>query len=210
MKAIIFCSAEIKSYDYLRKFDFKQYMIICADGGYVHAQRLGIIPDIIFSDKDSFKGDFPHSIKAVICSPEKDDTDTGLGVKYAIEHGAREIILIGGIGGRLDQEYTHFCLMKYALDRGVRLKLIDDINEIWMEDSGFELKNNSDKTYVSFFAYGGEVTDFCIKGLKYETENMLLSPGLVQASSNEFAKEDTAQISFDSGTVLIMLCSDPK
>ena len=130
-----------------------------------------------------------------------------MAIDCAIENGADEILLFGGLGGRIDHEFSHFCLIKYALDRRVRLKLIDDINEIWMENKPFELRRGR-KKYVSFFPYSGAVTDFTIKGLKYEAENMTLSTGEVQASSNEFAESDIAKISFDNGTLLVMLCDD--
>ena len=207
MKAAIFSSAEISDYSYISDYCLSEYFIICADGGYVHAQRLGIIPNVIIGDNDSFKNEYPKEIKRYIYPPEKDKTDTNLAIDCAIENGADEILLFGGLGGRIDHEFSHFCLIKYALDRGVRLKLIDDINEIWMENKPFELRSGR-KKYVSFFPYGGDVSGFNIKGLKYEAENMTLSTGEVQASSNEFAESDIAKISFDSGTLLVMLCDD--
>ncbi len=209
MKAIIFSSAAIADYRYLEGRDLGGDIVICADAGYKHALRLGVVPDIFLGDNDSFAAEIPPGVERVIYPPEKDKTDTNIAVDYAIGRGADEIVLIGGIGGRIDQEFTHFCLMKYALKRGVRLKMIDDINEIWMENRPFTLKKTDcRKKYVSFFAYGGSVKNFSVKGLKYETEGMSLDSGLVQASSNEFAEADTAEISFDSGTVLVMLCDD--
>ena len=209
MKAIIFSSAEIADYGYLERCDRGDCLIICADAGYKHARRLNIVPDIFLGDNDSFASEIPAGVERVLYPPEKDKTDTNIAVDYAIGRGADEIVLIGGIGGRIDQEFTHFCLMEYALNRGVKLKMIDDINEIWMERGPFTLKKSDcGKKYVSFFAYGGKVENFSVKGLKYETEGMSLDPGLVQASSNEFAEAEEAKIGFDSGTVLVMLCED--
>ena len=211
MRTIIFSSAEISDYGYLEKFDFGNSLIICADAGYNHAKRLGLVPDIILGDNDSYADTLPESVEHILYPPEKDKTDTNIAVDYAIDRGADEIILIGGLGGRIDQEYSHFCLMKYALSRGVRLKMIDDVNEIWMESKPFSLKKSDcRKKYVSFFPYGGTVENFSVKGLKYEADGMTLSPGLVQASSNEFAECEIAELSFDSGTVLVMLCDDRK
>ena len=76
-----------------------------------------------------------------------------------------------------------------------------------MENRPFTLQR-TEKRYVSFFPYGGPVEDFSVRGLKYETEHMTLDCGRVQASSNEFAGADEAQISFRSGVVLVMLCQD--
>ncbi len=211
MKSIIFSSGEIRDYRYLRNIDFSEYLVICADNGYSHALELGIVPDVIVGDNDSYENEYPSNIKHFLYPPEKDKTDTNIAIDYAIEQGCDEIDLYGGIGGRIDQEFSHFCLMKYALDRGVRLKMIDDINEIWMENSSFTLSSrNSGKKYVSFFPYGGSVQNVCISGLKYEAQNMTLSTGLVQASSNEFIDGRRGEVRFDGGVIIVMLCNDRK
>ena len=53
MRAVIIGNGEIKDYDFiagkLRKGDY----IICADGGYRHAVKLGIKPDVLIGDMDS-------------------------------------------------------------------------------------------------------------------------------------------------------------
>ena len=50
--------------------------------------------------------------------------------------------------------------------------------------------------------------DFSVKGLLYTAEHMTLRCDRVQASSNAFGEEETAQISFSSGTVLVVLSDD--
>ncbi len=211
MKAVIFSSAKIPDYEYLKKYDFDDQMIICADAGLKHAMKLGLSPDIVLGDNDSFASEIPNGIKRVVYPPEKDKTDTNIAVDYAIQCGADDITLIGGLGGRIDQEFSHFCLIEYALNRGVRLKMVDDINEIWMERAPFFLKKSEcGKKYVSFFPYGGIVHNFSVKGLKYEARGMTLRPDMVQASSNEFDKSDEARIDFADGTLLVMLCDDRR
>lgn len=206
-KSIIFSSGEIRDYNYLKSINFSEYLVICADNGYSHALELGVVPDIIVGDNDSYKNNYPSSVKHFVFPPEKDKTDTNIAIDYAIEQGCKEIELYGGLGGRIDQEFSHFCLMKYALDRGVRLKMVDEINEIWMENKSFTVPY-SDKKYVSFFPYGGEIKNVSITGFKYEANNITLSPGLVQASSNEYINGGKAEVKFDNGTILVMLCTD--
>lgn len=207
MKSIIFSGAYIENYDYLSEINFDDYLIICADSGYKHAKRLNIVPDVILGDNDSYLNKYPDDIKNLVYPPEKDFTDTNIAIDYAIKHNAEEILIIGGLGGRIDHEFSHFCLMNYALDKGVKLKLINDTNEIWMEKNSFTLKKSKRK-YVSFFPYAGDVLNFSIKGLKYETANMHMVPNRVQASSNEFSDSNTAFVTFDSGIVIVMLCDD--
>ena len=68
--------------------------------------------------------------------PEKDKTDTNIALDFALGAGYADITLLGGLGGRIDHEYSHFCLMKYALDRGGKLTLLDGKNKLWMESGG--------------------------------------------------------------------------
>ena len=62
-------------------FDLKNIVqpddfIFCADGGYVHAQKQGIIPDVIVGDFDSSAQPSETSSKVIKLPCEKDDTDT--------------------------------------------------------------------------------------------------------------------------------------
>lgn len=206
MKAVIFCGGSIEDYGYLKERSFDNILIICADRGVCHVEALGLTPDIVIGDMDSWDSDC-SAFDVKIYPPEKDYTDTHLCIDCAIERGCDEIELLGGLGGRRDHEFSHYCLIAYGLRQGVRIKMSDENNEIWMEDKPFCL-NRTDKKYVSFFPYGGVVEGFTVRGLKYSAENMLLSCDNVQASSNEFAECDTAEVDFESGRLLVMLCND--
>lgn len=208
MKAIILCGGEIEDYSCFEDVCFGDRLVICADGGYIHAKRLGIVPDIIIGDNDSWKEEYPKDIKSVRCPDEKDYTDTERCVDYAVENGCDEIEIYGGLGGRLDHEFSNYCLLAKGLRDGVRIKLLDKHNEIWMEDKSFVLEK-SKRRYVSFFPYGGPVEGFSIKGLKYELDNINLDIYSVITSSNEFLSS-SAEISFKSGIVIVMLCDDAE
>lgn len=206
MKCYIFSSAKISSYGWLEKLDFSNSFVICADGGIKHAKKLGITADVWMGDGDSLQdGEIPAK-KAIEFPPEKDNTDTDLAVMFALENGFRDIIIIGALGGRIDHEFSHFCLLKKILDSGGNGVLLDEKNTVTMKNAGFELCDGK-RQYVSFFPFGGDVANFSVKGLKYEAEGMTLSCDQVQASSNCFLDEKNAQITFDSGYVLV-ICSD--
>ena len=173
-------------------------------------KALGITPDVVIGDRDSYAEYLGLDTAEVLVYPaEKDFTDTHLCVDYAIEKGCSEIELLGGFGGRHDHEYSHYCLMAYALKKGVKLKMTDKYNEIWMEDKPFILEKGKRK-YVSFFPYGSDVEGFSVKGLKYSAKDITLSCGLVQASSNEFEDCERAEVSFKGGMLLVMLCDDKQ
>ncbi len=206
-RCIIFCGGNMDT-DRVWKAEYDRDFILCADGGFRHAQRLGITPDMIIGDLDSGIESYPDGIRHRIFPSEKDETDTNLCLDFAIENGYDEVLLLGGLGGRRDHEYSHYCLMYQALRRGVRMRMVSGTQEIWMENAPFVLYPN-EKKYISFFPFGGDVNDFCVHGLKYEAEGMTLRCDRVQASSNQFDGGDVAEIRFaPGGTVLVMRCAD--
>ncbi len=206
-RAIIFCSGELDT-DQVWLPDYKEDLILCADGGYRHAKRLGVLPDLIIGDLDSGILEYPKEVASRVYPSEKDATDTNLCLDYAIEQGCQEVVILGGIGGRLDHEFSHYALLLYGLKRGVRVKLVNGCNEIWMEDKPFTLRPD-EKKYISFFPFAGDVEDFTVRGLKYRAEGMKLSCGLVQASSNQFDGGETAEVSFrEGGILLVMRCTE--
>lgn len=205
--AVIFCGGAIASYDYLKTMDFQGKLIICADGGLKHLEALGLSADVIIGDNDSWTGEYPESAEIIKLPAEKDFTDTNFCIDYAIDHGYKNIEIIGGLGGRADHEFSHYCLLSYGLSKGVRVRLIDEHNEIWMENKPFTLCKGN-KKYVSFFPFGGAVEGFSVRGLKYSADNIRLECDKVQASSNEFSDCLRAEVDFKCGTLLVMLCED--
>ena len=90
-------------------------LIIACDKGYVHASKLKISPDIIVGDFDSSK--MPRASANIIAvDPVKDDTDTGLAVKYALRNGYKVIDIICALGGRIDHSLANISLMKYIVE----------------------------------------------------------------------------------------------
>lgn len=206
MKAYIFCNGPINDYGFLKNKDYSDCLIICADGGMRHTEKLKITPDVIVGDFDSAKSR-PSDISAVECPTQKDYTDTERCVDLAIERGCKDIELIGAFGGRADHEFSHYCIMAHALKKGVSLIAVDNKNAAFMKDGPFTI-TDAKKKYVSFFAYGGEVEGLCLKGLKYELNGVLLGCDTTLSVSNEFLPDKNAEISFDKGMLLVILSED--
>ncbi len=206
-KAVIFCSTELDEVPKEIITNREDWLVVCADGGFRHAQKFAIAPDKIIGDGDSYGTDFPQELSWDRYPPEKDATDTQLCLDWAIGQGAKEVLLLGGIGGRLDHEFSHYHLMLYALKRGVRLVMKNRGNEIFMTDRSLTIQPNG-KKYVSFFSFAGDVENFSVQGLKYEAEAITLGCDKVQASSNEFVGKTPGRVSFDKGYLLVMFCDE--
>ncbi len=168
---------------------------------------LGIIPDVWLGDGDSLDKDEICSNEKIVFPTRKDSTDTDLAVDLALSRGYKDIVIFGGLGGRIDHEYANFCLLKKVCDMGGNCSLVNEKNEIFIKKQGFELYPNK-KKYVSFFPFGGDVEGFSVKGLRYEAENMKLECSKAQASSNCFENEKKASVSFSSGYVLVIRSDD--
>ena len=56
MRALIIGNGDIKNYDNIMRKIGRTDLIICADGGYNHAKKMGITPDVLIGDLDSAIG----------------------------------------------------------------------------------------------------------------------------------------------------------
>ena len=205
MITYIFGASHIDNYDYLEKLDFSDSFIICADGGIKHLQKLGLTPDVIIGDFDSSKE--PDNFKNKIVYPaEKDDTDLGLAIMYAAKHELKECIAIGCLGGRIDHTYANFSLIKFALDKGVKLELIDEKSIVFAVSESCEVLK-SDYKYISIFPFGESASGISLDGFKYPLVNAQLKYEFPLGVSNQLACE-VGKISVTSGVLLVMMVKE--
>ena len=98
------------------------YAIAC-DSGYRHAERMGIRPDRIIGDFDS--APVPETDIPVDRAPtHKDDTDTMLAVRCALEEGWRDIVICCAFGGRMDHAFANIQTGTYVAARGGRTRML--------------------------------------------------------------------------------------
>lgn len=73
--------------------------VIACDRGYAYCERLGLTPDLFIGDFDSYSGAVAPGVAVERLIPEKDDTDTGHAITYALAHGFRTLVLTCALGG---------------------------------------------------------------------------------------------------------------
>lgn len=100
--------------------------VIAADGGIRHAVALGLDVELWVGDFDSTDGDLaarhPH-VERQIHPAAKDKTDGEIAIDEALKRGAREMILVGGLGGQSDHSLANI-MLGVGLERaGVRVVL---------------------------------------------------------------------------------------
>ncbi|MDR1061437.1 MAG: thiamine diphosphokinase [Clostridiales bacterium] len=110
-------------------------LVLCADGGLAHLERLGLEADEILGDFDSADpaalDSFARRGAAIRRFPrDKDYTDTELAVNRAISGGCARILILGGLGARSDHATANIQLAFKSLDSGARVVLADEYSMV--------------------------------------------------------------------------------
>ena len=163
-------------------------LVLSADGGYLALTALGILPDAYLGDFDSLAPDttLPEGIKILRHPTRKDDTDTALALRYGMEHGYTDFVILGGTGGRSDHTFANYQLLLGARKQGVRATLVgeEDITQcLWQEE--VTLYGEKGKLF-SIFAFGKDASGIDILGASYEMHNGTLTVDTPLGVSNAF------------------------
>lgn len=190
------CEGDVHAAYAPRENDF----ILCADAGYELARSAGIRPDAVIGDFDSM--DAPEDETIIRHPVIKDDTDTILCIRHALEMGIRDFLIVGGIGGRLDHTIANLQTLGFLAEQGAQAELCDGKQRAWAVKNGsIRIPRTSGK--LSVFALGGECEGVFIRGAKYELENARLSPDFPLGMGNDFVA-DHAEIGVKEGTLLVI------
>ena len=174
--------------------------MIAADGGYRHAQSLGLTPNCVLGDFDSL-GFVPEG--AQVFPVEKDDTDAMLAVRHGLSLGFGEFVIYGGLDGdRVDHTVANLQTLLFVKAHGGHGCLVGktQIATVIQNDT---LDLPDPKGTVSVFAMGGDAKGVSIRGLQYELESGSLSPSFPLGVSNH-GRGVPARISVEDGTLLVI------
>lgn len=179
-------------------------IIIAADKGLNTLEKLGIIPDLIIGDFDSL-GFIPSGNNIIKHPVIKDDTDTMLSVKTALNMGYKYFEVYGCIGGRLDHTLANIQTASFVAENNGVAVFYDDKNNTALtviKDNSITFSNEC-KGKISAFSLSDKSTGVTEKGLFYELENDTLTNSFPLGVSNEFIGKD-AVISVKKGELCII------
>ena len=212
MKVILFAGAKINDYSFCEKYMDGADAVICCDAGMHHAKALGIDPDYIVGDFDSTNPEILEYYKAkhipVRQFPtRKDETDMELGIFLALELGATDLVLLGGIGDRFDHTLANAHYLLSLLKKGVRARLVDEKNCVEVIDRHLTVEGKVGDL-VSTLPLSMEVKGITLKGFSYPlTDATLTLDGDYIAVSNVLA-EETATIDIKEGYLFVIRSKD--
>ena len=204
MKAIIITpclNGQIKDTAEIRADDF----IICADNSFKKAMAQGITPNLIIGDFDTGAPvSFPKGVETLRFPIEKDDADTMLCVKEAARRGFTEILVIGGLSGRLDHTFANIQMLAYGASIGLNITVSDGENEAFLLRPGKITLPKKEGFTLSVFSYGENASGISLRGVKYPLEQGELTNLFPLGLSNEITASE-AEISFREGLLLIII-----
>ncbi len=202
-KCIIFGALEINTEGF-NLYKNENDIIIAADKGLETLKELNIKPDYIIGDFDSL-GYIPEG-KNIIKHPKiKDDTDTMLCIKTALNMGYNYFEIYGCIGGRLDHTIANIQTASFIADNNSFAVFFDNENKTALtviKNSSISFSSEC-KGNISVFSVCDKSTGVTEKGFLYELSDAVLTADFPLGVSNEFIGKNSL-INVEKGKLCII------
>lgn len=180
--------------------------LLCADGGYGYVRAAGLHPHRVIGDFDSIAEPAEETVLRV--PAEKDETDTFLCLRWGMEQGFREFLILGGLSGRLDHTLANLQLLEWAGEHGLHASIADGRNTARLVCAGETLRmERRTGCKLSVFAWSQEARGVCLRGVKYPLEQGVLARQFPLGVSNEFTAP-AAEITCGEGMLLVVTSAD--
>lgn len=188
--------------------------VIAVDAGLEAVKALGLEPDMIVGDFDTVRPEvlaYYRRMEHIVWDthqPEKDETDTELALRTAMETGVSDMVILGATGGRLDHSIGNIHLLYACLQKGVKASIVDEKNRLYILDQGKTYRSSEIwGKYISFLPLTEEVHGITLKGFKYPLTNRDIRIGTSLCISNELEAE-TGTITFRDGALICVESHD--
>ena len=206
-RVVIISNGEVKNREFFMKLIKKSDYIIAVNGGSKHAKNFGLIPDLIIGDLDSIsKEDYVYfqskGSTFLRYDPIKDKTDVHLAIEHVMKSEFKEILLICVFGDRIDHIIANIFLLLKVVEAGIKIKIIDEFNEIVLIQNFGKIKGNIGDT-VSLIPLTETVTGIQLTGLKYIPKDGKLKMNDTLGISNILTKK-VATIQINNGKLLVI------
>jgi thiamine pyrophosphokinase len=208
MRAVVFVNGVVDDYARMQRWLHPGDYLVGADGGTLHCLAMGLRPHMVVGDLDSLpqaqvaeltrQGTRIHRYPA-----EKAQTDLELAVEQAIQDGATEILLVGALGGRIDQTLANLLLLaQRTWPVPVRMAEGNQLAIALRGPATVAIHGITGAT-VSLIPLSAEVTGITYSGLIYPLENHTLLLGSTRGISNAFA-QPYATVTIAGGLALLV------
>ena len=212
MQAVIFANGELVP-DCVQLPQEGEVLILAADGGSRHCQKLAILPDVLIGDLDSITPFLldnwkAQGVKTIRHSRRKDQTDLELALRYAQEQGAKRIMVYGALGARLDMTLANFFLLAHP-DLNAPIEMISLNQRVMVVRAGQQLQiHGQPGDTLSLLPLLPETAGITSQGLEYALKDESLQYGRTRGISNQLLTE-TAEIKLEEGILGVVHTRKP-
>ncbi|MDD5370033.1 MAG: thiamine diphosphokinase [Anaerolineaceae bacterium] len=187
-RAVIFANGDLPDPDAAQALLKPDDRLIAADGGMRHMVRLGLMPALLVGDLDSLApGLLPRlesaGARTVRHPSHKDETDLELALRLAVDEGYRDLLVVGGLGGRLDHTLGNLSLLRDPALHDCTVRLDDGLEEVFWITGQAEL-SGAPGDVVSLLPLQGDVSGVTTQGLEYPLHGETLYPYKTRGISN--------------------------
>ncbi len=183
-------------------------LVIAADSGYDNAKKLGYAErcDFIVGDFDSTKEKaFCSRAKIVRVPAEKDETDTQLAINIAIENGADELYIVGGLSGRLDHTLSNLYLLEALAKVGIYASICDGKNRVrYLKERSSLLVQKDEYKYFGLILTSEKAKGVTVEGAKYPLKNAKLERNNPSFAISNEVTENFAMVSIKKGGLFVI------
>jgi thiamine pyrophosphokinase len=206
-RAVIFVNGNIADPEQVRRLIRPGDTILAADGGTRHALALGLVPSVVIGDLDSLGADERRKLESAHAElrphqRDKNETDFELALKYAVDSGFLEILVIAALGGRLDQTLGNLSALTDSSLAGLDTRVDDGVEQAFFIRTRAHIRGIPGEV-VSLIPWGAEVTGVTTTGLRWLLQGETLFPDKTRGISNEMDGK-SATISLESGLLLVV------
>ncbi len=206
-RTIIFANGHLPNPDNARALLRPDDTLIAADGGARHLLGMGLLPALLVGDLDSLDAASLTQLEAAGVEirrypTDKDETDLELALRCALEGQPESILIVGALGGRLDQTLANLSLLTNPAFEGLDLRLEDGAEEAFFCRKQAEVQGRSGEV-VSLIPWGGPAEGVVTQGLRWKLSGETLYPHQSRGVSNRMLGE-AASVSIQSGLLLVV------
>ncbi len=205
MRAVIFANGEINHMPSAAQLVRGDDRIISVDGGMRHVQALGLKSYLIIGDMDSILPDLLLSaqqdgIEILRFPSEKDETDLELAIQLVQQRGFTECLVIGALGGRIDQTLANIWLLLSGQQADFKMVFDDGCERLSMVTDALTIIGTPGDI-ISLIPFGSPVSGITTAGLAYPLVDETLYPEKTRGLSNVMTAEEV-EIRVGSGRLL--------
>ncbi len=206
-RCVIIGGADIGDYARVRRFLKEDDFNVYCDSGLRHIEGLCAKPDLIIGDFDSYQNP-GLPVETIVLPREKDDTDTVFAAKEAASRGYSDFLLLGVTGGRLDHTLGNVSILLMLDSIGKKGTIADDFSQMEIVSAGTVYVDDS-YPYFSLLNIGEAAKGVMVKNAKFPLTDATITSEYQYGISNEVLKGSYAEISVQSGRLLLIKVTNP-